>query len=162
MLSFCLLRAPAVAVNVEMNSNVTVQRIKTQRHALTGRRFFAAAAVVGFHSPPQSRGLALQFFQHGFIGVNLFFLLSGFIFTYTYGDRPARISEPTQDFWTARLDWVYPVYLLALILFIPIVVLWGKSPAGIRELSGLLSLFLLQAWGPSELKLPAIWNPPGW
>lgn len=162
MITFCRLRAPAVAVNVEMNRTVTVQRIKKQLHALTGLRFLAAVVVVGFHFFPESTGLARHFFQHGFIGVNLFFLLSGFILTYTYGDNPGRITGSRSDFWIARLARVYPVYLLALILFIPIVALWGKNPTGIRALSGLLSLFLLQAWGPFELNLAAIWNPPGW
>jgi peptidoglycan/LPS O-acetylase OafA/YrhL len=58
--------------------------------ALTGVRFFAAIAVLLFHygaSFLERSGIPspiAQFLHNGYLGVSLFFVLSGFILTYTH------------------------------------------------------------------------------
>lgn len=57
---------------------------KQQILSLTGLRFFAAALVVIFHfARPQSARL-MTFIDHGGVGVMVFFVLSGFILSYSY------------------------------------------------------------------------------
>ena len=56
--------------------------------ALTGLRFFAALLVVFHHIPTDYAAWAPTLFHalaaRGYVGVDVFFVLSGFILTYTY------------------------------------------------------------------------------
>ena len=79
--------------------------------ALTSLRFFAALHVVIFHlysihvteGPAWYRNLS----SLGYVGVSLFFVLSGFILVYTYAGR----AWTAVTFWQARIARIYPAYL---------------------------------------------------
>lgn len=135
--------------------------------ALTGLRFVAAMAVVLYHAPlvagtPRAVVLLLS---RGYLGVSLFFVLSGFILTYTYIDPDrATLRSSTRDFWWARIARIYPVYLAALLISLPIFVVFrvvmavpDERPAAL--MSATLTPLLLQAWWPSAATQ---WNTPGW
>src|ERR1700730_18186865 len=85
--------------------------------ALTGVRFFAAFAVFMFHygaSFSEQIGVPkplTTFLHNGYYGVSMFFVLSGFIMTYTYIGRLSTKIE-LYDFAVARIARIYPVYLL--------------------------------------------------
>ncbi len=81
---------------------------------LTAMRFFAAMWVVAYHFTP-SLGLGMPaLVGKGYLGVELFFVLSGFILSHVYmeafGDR--RFRYP--DFLWARLARIFPVHLVTL------------------------------------------------
>lgn len=103
---------------------------------LTSLRFFAAAGVVVYHlqsvvgTVPQS-GFAL--------GVSFFFVLSGFILTYTYGDK---YRFNFRKFMIARFARLWPVHLATLLL---VALLFGESDSWSKLL---LNLFLLHSWLP--------------
>jgi peptidoglycan/LPS O-acetylase OafA/YrhL len=130
--------------------------------ALTGVRFLAAAAVVCYHFAPSSlktAALARGVITHGYMAVNFFFLLSGFVLAYNYADlQPSRQNR--FRFWRARFSRIYPIYLLALLLAGGIVRIAARDFSLTHWLiGGGLSLACLQAWFP-----PAAlsWNYPGW
>ena len=81
---------------------------------LTAMRFFAAMWVVAFHFTPSLGGGMPALVAKGYLGVELFFVLSGFILSHVYmesfGDR--RFRYP--DFLWARLARIYPVHLATL------------------------------------------------
>ena len=129
---------------------------------LTALRFFAAMWVVGFHFWP---GFGLpNVVGKGYLGVDLFFVLSGFILSHVYlrsfGEQ--RFSYP--EFLWARLARVYPVHLVTLVGMGALVaaamlvgieagdkaIVWSSLPA---------QLTLTQAWGLSPL---GGWNHPAW
>ncbi len=58
---------------------------------------------------------AVRFLSNGFMGVPFFFLLSGFILTYSYLGQ-VETHNQRRRFWEARFARVYPVYLLSLVL----------------------------------------------
>ena len=131
---------------------------------LTGLRFFAALLVVTHHFAFYDRASGLHdpisnVLNSGFVSVNLFFILSGFILAYTYVDGQGRLNGPRRDFWIARFARIYPVYLLAL-LIAPYPIFSSQyiatpNPVATR----IASLTLTQAWLPLSA---TIWNPPGW
>jgi peptidoglycan/LPS O-acetylase OafA/YrhL len=92
--------------------------------------------------------------------VSFFFILSGFILTYTYADR-AKGPVPVRSFYVARFARVYPVYALGLLVSAPLFVLEyvtaGKVPSMLGK--ALAAIFLVQAYVP---KLALVWNAPGW
>jgi peptidoglycan/LPS O-acetylase OafA/YrhL len=95
-------------------------------HALTGLRIVAALWVVLFHfgfTPGVATGwfwqrLALVV-DEGALGVDLFFVLSGFVITLTYldtlGSRPS--VRATVGFWWTRICRIWPVYATVTALF---------------------------------------------
>jgi peptidoglycan/LPS O-acetylase OafA/YrhL len=127
--------------------------------SLTGLRFFAALYVVLFHNQialatkhHASKALA-TFLGHGYLAVSFFFVLSGFVLTYNYGDRWRETSF--RNFIVARFARIYPVYVLALILQLPY---WHA--ATVR--STLAVIFMVQSWTVMPSELPAAWNYPAW
>jgi len=136
--------------------------------ALTSLRFFAAFHVLMFHSfVMQGLGWApawlRQFASIGYVAVSMFFVLSGFVLTYTYSGIDIKIGS----FWRARLARLYPVYLLSLLITGPFffyAVLRTQDPylghfKSHLTSTAILVITMLQAWSP----LAALgWNGPAW
>jgi peptidoglycan/LPS O-acetylase OafA/YrhL len=87
---------------------------RTQLRPLTSLRFFAALLVFCWHAGWTKNVAAAHFL--GPAGVEFFFVLSGFILTYTYRSVFARglTSTAMRAFWVARFARVYPLYALSL------------------------------------------------
>lgn len=127
--------------------------------SLTSLRFFAALAVVFYHSGSgfvASSGSAPLFIQNildnGWLGVPFFFILSGFILTYAHADM--HFDGPQlKRFFVARFARLYPVYLLALILSVPFVDRFSLA-------TDWFQFFLLQSWFPGSGATD--WNFVAW
>ncbi len=137
-----------------------------QLPALTSIRFFAAFWVVVFHvSGPyraQFPGWLANIVNTSYVGVGFFFVLSGFILTYTYGSEASETSR--RKFWIARFARIYPIYAVALVLsFVFAVEGFREAETFLRKgVFGLtfgLAPALLQSWIPS---CAGRWNAPGW
>lgn len=136
--------------------------------ALTGLRFVAALGVVVFHrgqdwlaayGPQWLRPVGAS----GYVGVSLFFVLSGFILAYTYFEHSERPPD-AREFYLARIARIYPVYLVGLLVALPF---------GLRQLAATATLggkgalaaalgsevLLLQGWYPETA---CGLNCPGW
>ena len=128
--------------------------------ALTGVRFLAAFYVVLFHGLPwlqQKYTLprpVQTFLGNGYLAVNLFFILSGFILAYTY---EGQIEGKTNrlHFWVARFARIYPVYFLSLVL-----AYWFER--GLSFGTRTAVLLMVQAWNPRTPQLTGAWNYPAW
>lgn len=107
---------------------------------LTSLRFFAALAVYIDH-------LGLQT-DTGSLGVMFFFVLSGFIITYTYADK-VNTLEPRglASLYTKRIGRIFPVHLLTLLLAIPLVFI---TDAPTTFTTGVYNALLMQSWYPSS------------
>lgn len=142
--------------------------------SLTGLRFLAALHVVVYHLwinlRADFRGLpawALNLCTSGYLGVPLFFLLSGFVMAITYLDAPPGqgMAIDARRYWVARIARIYPVYLLSLILSAPYFLAYkmatyhGLAGALKAGANVVLHGLLLQSWYP---KLMLDINPPAW
>lgn len=140
---------------------------RTHLHALTGLRFVAAFQVLAYHGlAPRAdaawwmRGLV----GSGYVGVSLFFVLSGFVLTYTYHDSLRDGSATRRAFLAARVARIYPVYLLSLLVALP-PLFWLFEAKGIGMQAGWLSrltgayALLVQAWDPRKA---CLLNCPAW
>ena len=142
--------------------------------ALTGLRFFAAINIVFFHfSNPQLFGFLMPVVNGGYVALGLFFLLSGFVLAYNYGNQAREGSLGKVRFWKARFTRLYPVYLLSLFLSWQMVaaeygahaqpVYWKYTALteqhGMFWVGMVLTPLLLQGWFP---KLATFLNTPAW
>lgn len=130
---------------------------------LTSLRFVAALWVLCHHALPQERAGAFgaEFASTGWLGVSLFFVLSGFLLTVRYAPDGA-LTVTTGQFWLERVARLAPTYLLALAFALPLFL----RDARVQELGGALSarvavsvLTLQQAWRPETA---CVWNCPAW
>ncbi|QKG51617.1 acyltransferase family protein [Hymenobacter sp. BRD67] len=113
-----------------------MQKIKIELKALTGLRFVAAFLVFIFHVNMRTKMLFLPWpvyniVSHGALGVTVFFVLSGFLLTYSHlKDFPnAQIQTPKYIlvFFCKRLARIYPVYLAGLFVFASLISLEGTT-----------------------------------
>ena len=126
--------------------------------ALTGIRTLLAFNIVLFHFTPPHLGPLRPFVENGFVFVNVFFLISGYILAYNYADRGANLVK--REFWLARFSRLYPVYLLALLISFEMLHLEWTARSATEFWKGLfLTPLLLQGLSPS---LATFWNTVAW
>lgn len=134
---------------------------------LTSLRFFAAAWVVVFHFRTHLN-FALDdytlLFQKGYLGVDLFFVLSGFVLAHVYAPALARDNFRYLSFLQKRLARIYPLHLLTFLAAVGIYL--GGKLAGFTINSTyftldsvLQNLLLIHAWGTTS---GFSWNGPSW
>jgi peptidoglycan/LPS O-acetylase OafA/YrhL len=128
--------------------------------SLTGLRFVAAFLVFGFHvhithlfanrSADRATG---YIFGQGAIGVSFFFLLSGFVLTWS-----ARPGDPARRFWRRRVAKVYPNHVVTAVgaLFA-----LAASGGALSLLTVFCNLLLVQAWVPQKTLYFGL-NTPSW
>jgi peptidoglycan/LPS O-acetylase OafA/YrhL len=127
--------------------------------ALTGVRILAAGIVFLSHTGPPAGSPPWfeRFVVSGYMGVTLFFVLSGFVLTLNYFDE---LSRPTPaKVWryaVARLARVYPLYLLVLAFAVVDSMVRGAGNA-----HWLQHALALQAWDP-DINVVNGFNGPAW
>lgn len=148
---------PAGPIRVADHEKPIVPQLPT----LTSMRFFAALFVFLFHAAQQSPFssgkasdvLTFAFGQGGWTGVGFFFILSGFVLTWS-----ARPSDTIRRFWRRRFFKIYPNHLVTFAVALAVLVLLGQGWGGWKTLA---NLFLLQAWFP-QLDVEISVNPVSW
>lgn len=85
---------------------------KQRYEILDGLRGVAALIVVAFHllEPYASGDPTQQIINHGYLAVDFFFVLSGFVIGYAYDDRWDRMS--LKDFFKRRLVRLHPMVIM--------------------------------------------------
>ncbi len=136
---------------------------------LTSFRFFAAVWVVLFSFLPLLRpeaafGPLPPLLAKGYLGVELFFTLSGFILSHVYAQAWGEGRFRYGAFVWARLSRIYPLHLATLAamgLMAAAAAAAGIAPEhDVASLASLpANLTLTQAWG---LAPTASWNHPSW
>ncbi|MCF6389267.1 acyltransferase [Mycobacterium sp. MBM] len=145
--------------------------------ALTGLRLFAAVWVVLFHfrpllgqAIPDTSAALAPVLNSGAQGVDLFFILSGFVLAWNYLDRmgPSWSTRDTVHFLWMRLARVWPVYLVTLhlaALWIVFTLNVGHIPAEnadtLTAISYIRQLFLVQLWFQPYFD-GSSWDGPAW
>lgn len=83
---------------------------------LTSLRLFFAMMVFGAHCYVIDSFFDAHCFKEGFVGVNFFFVLSGFIIAYNYQHRLQEKQIGRRTFWVARIARIYPLHWLTLFI----------------------------------------------
>lgn len=97
---------------------------REQIHPLTGIRIIAAVWVVFFHIRgnlylefPWTKQLA-PILDNGALGVDMFYVLSGYVLVITYGSRMGTHFDLTTTlrFWWTRIARIWPAYVVTLVI----------------------------------------------
>ena len=129
--------------------------------SLTGLRGVAAMLVVLHHFIPTDKlPLLSAFSHHSYLGVDVFFILSGFVMAYVHHGLNGRWGEAgvLRGFLMQRAGRVYPLYLLLTLACIPLALghlLPFKTPLSPGKITE--NLLLIQGWG-----LDVSIDVPGW
>jgi peptidoglycan/LPS O-acetylase OafA/YrhL len=139
--------------------------------ALTGLRFVLAAWVMLHHI--SGKGMLIESWANalptaaaslvrgGYLAVQSFFILSGFVLAKTYANR-SWSRDDLRKYAAARIGRIYPVYLLSLAVVAPFILQAMLAPTRTGAEKGSLLLnyaFVLQGWTGS---LGVGWNTPAW
>ena len=129
--------------------------------SLTGLRALAAAWVVFNHFEEALLALfpvlewARPIIGHGWLGVEVFFVLSGFVIAHNYAERLASPDRASvRSFWWARVARVYPVHLATLVVVLLMALAAGATGVSLNNATNysvgnaLGNLALLQALPP--------------
>ena len=136
--------------------------------ALTGIRALAALLVLLLHAGQSfpTDFASVGIIQKGYLGVDLFFLLSGFILTYVYFDSMQRPTGRTLAiFMWHRFIRLYPVHIAVLAALVVVVInaerigLNLRSPEAFRFHELTWQILLVHAWGVTD---QVSWNIPSW
>ncbi|HVB67827.1 MAG TPA: acyltransferase [Acetobacteraceae bacterium] len=142
---------------------------------LTGLRAFAAAWVIAYHYIPgpfsvlhigDALPIVRTSYSIGYLGVDLFFILSGFVIWYVHGAEFARPRVAIFiRFMCLRAARLFPVYLFTVAL-LGVLYSWNPdfirtpfNPAHYSPRLLLLNLALIQSWGVTGR---LSWNFPAW
>lgn len=138
-----------------MNSDAEIK-------SLTGLRGFAALYVVAFHFfiGQQFTNPLTTLLAHGYLAVDIFFVLSGFVMTLTYAHifQDGYSLRSNLQFLAKRIARVYPLYLVGSICaFFLIRDGLLEPPHASLKLALVWNLLMVQSWGITQSL-----DGPGW
>jgi len=134
--------------------------------SFTGLRGAAALFVATYHllygmvSDPTKHDLGIIFLRHGYLSVDLFFVLSGYVMALTYAKlfAPAFDRHAVIDFLGRRIGRVYPAYIT-----VTVVVALDRMAStpwhGAESTMALISnALMVQSWGFSYSIVGPSWS----
>src|SRR5260221_13216177 len=128
--------------------------MKQQRFvALDSLRGICAVMVTIYHFSTSSLLSDMPFIENGYLFVDFFFVLSGFVIASSYGER-LRGGFPISRFMFLRLGRLYPLHIFVLCLYLPMAIGGAYSASSFWITALLLAVFTDGDLGN--------WNPPNW
>lgn len=129
---------------------------------LDGLRGVAALIVVMFHAfeAYADNDPTKQIINHGYLAVDFFFLLSGFVIAYAYDDRWSRLTQ--LEFYKRRLIRLQPMVVLGSVL--GAILFYFQAGALFPKIAGtpVWQMLLVMLLGCTLLPLPKAFDIRGW
>ncbi|MCB8875797.1 acyltransferase family protein [Acidisoma silvae] len=149
-----------------------VPKGKDEIDALTGVRGAAAVIVIAYHSYPAADfpyGIS-HLVARGYLAVDIFFVLSGFVMALTYGSMfRNRVTLPSFfTFLMRRVARLYPLYITFLALRIAYsLAVYGSLqvpggwfamnlPMPVKDI--IANIFMIQSWGVAKAVTTPTWS----
>lgn len=136
---------------------------KPRYEILDGLRGVAAVIVVIFHLfETYSEGVPYQIMNHGYLAVDFFFVLSGFVVGYAYDSRWNK-GMTFGNFCKRRIIRLQPMLIFGTVFGALLFYMQSDHPdfSIIKETPWWIVL-LLTIWGGTVLPIPKSWDIRGW
>ncbi|RYY07887.1 MAG: acyltransferase [Sphingobacteriaceae bacterium] len=144
--------------------NQTAPQIIPKNHyeILDGLRGVAAILVVTFHIFETFNGgnRFVQIINHGYLAVDFFFLLSGFVVAYAYDDRWGKMTS--WDFYKRRLIRLQPMVIMGTLIGAALFYLQQGDVFPLISQTPLWKLLLVMLVGFTLIPLPISMDIRGW
>ncbi len=148
--------------------------MKPRVDSLTGLRGIAALYVMSFHYNYFFVALLhvtpVRFIRMGNLGVDLFFILSGFVLAHVHlndfiNDHKISLANKIKVFIQLRLARIYPLHLITFLAAVILYMAKNVSGANIHNhesytaIAALANILLVHSWGGFST---LTWNGPSW
>lgn len=134
---------------------------KPRYEILDGLRGVAAMIVVAYHLfETYSAGPVHQILNHGYLAVDFFFVLSGFVIGYAYDDRWDRMS--IKDFFKRRLVRLHPMVIMGTLIGAVFFYLGDCSAFPLIMETPWWKVLLMVLLGCLMIPTPVSWDIRGW
>lgn len=144
-----------------MDKNNIYFASKPRYEILDGLRGVASLLVVAFHLfETYSKGPAYQIINHGYLAVDFFFVLSGFVIGYAYDDRWGKMS--TWNFFKRRLVRLHPMVIFGSFLGLLLFYFGGGQAFPTVDKTQWTMLLLVFIWACTLIPMPTSMDVRGW
>jgi peptidoglycan/LPS O-acetylase OafA/YrhL len=138
--------------------------LESKRHyeILDGLRGVAALAVVIFHCFEVFTfdNRFVQLMNHGYLAVDFFFLLSGFVIAYSYDDRWIKMTQ--WDFYKRRLIRLQPMVVMGSLIGAALFYFQPSPPFPLIAGTPVWKMLLVMIIGATLIPIPVSWDIRGW
>jgi len=137
--------------------------LESKRHypILYGLRGVASIVVVAFHVFETYSGDRFhQIINHGYLAVDFFFLLSGFVVAYAYDDRWGKMTQ--WDFYKRRLIRLQPMLVLGTLIGAALFYLQASPAFPLIAGTPVWQMLLVMLVGCTLIPLPVSMDIRGW
>ena len=142
-------------------SPVTFSDTKRHYAILDGLRGVAALMVVIFHIfETHATSRFNQVINHGYLAVDFFFVLSGFVIGYAYDDRWAKMS--VGGFFKRRLIRLHPMIIIGMLIGAIMFYFQGGSTFPLINNTPVWQMLLIMLIGMTLIPVPPVMDIRGW
>lgn len=139
----------------------TMTPTKPHYLVLDGLRGVAALLVVAFHLFEAHAASKIdQIINHGYLAVDFFFMLSGFVIAYAYDDRWQKMNA--KDFFLRRFVRLHPMVILGTIVGVSALIFQPSEVFSLLDLSEIWKIVLIAFIGCTLLPVSPTMDIRGW
>ncbi|WP_158942340.1 acyltransferase [Granulicella sp. S190] len=143
-------------------STTAISPAKNHYVILDGLRGVASLMVLAFHlcEPFSGENPVKQIINHGYLAVDFFFMLSGFVIAYAYDDRWTRMTQ--WDFYKRRLIRLQPMVIMGSLIGAALFYFQKGSAFPLIAATPVWKMLLVMLVGCTLLPLPISMDIRGW
>jgi peptidoglycan/LPS O-acetylase OafA/YrhL len=142
----------------------TTANFETKNHyeILDGLRGVASIMVIGLHvfETFTNGDRFVQIINHGYLAVDFFFLLSGFVVAYAYDDRWNRMTQ--WDFYKRRLIRLQPMLIMGTLIGAALFYFQGGAAFPLINGTPVWKMLLVMVIGCTLIPIPISMDIRGW
>jgi peptidoglycan/LPS O-acetylase OafA/YrhL len=145
-----------------MSKSTTYLESKQHYPILDGLRGVASVIVIVFHVFETFTGgnRFIQIINHGYLAVDFFFLLSGFVVAYAYDDRWSKMTQ--WDFYKRRLVRLQPMVIMGSIIGAALFYFQAGAAFPLVAVTPVWKVLLLMVIGATLIPVPVSMDIRGW
>jgi peptidoglycan/LPS O-acetylase OafA/YrhL len=143
-------------------STTAITPAKNHYAILDGLRGVASLMVVAFHlfEPFSGENPVKQIINHGYMAVDFFFMLSGFVIAYAYDDRWPRMTQ--WEFYKRRLIRLQPMVIMGSLIGAALFYFQAGPACPLIAVTPVWKMLLVMLVGCTLLPLPISMDIRGW